>query len=196
MSKKTDNTSIEAKLALRRYFLQKYHLDEPPSVLDCCQGKGILWRRLQQEFTVADYWGVDEKPKRGRLRIDSIKILAQPGWPQNVVDVDTYGSPWKHWLAMLPNVSRPMTVFLTLGVGGPGRIRLGKPELLAMGMTMPSLLSMSGAITHPLNRLATHYCLSKADEIGLTIIEAMEAYETINMWSTRYIGVRLEPVYE
>lgn len=105
--KKTDNTNLPAKLDLRRRFLRKYHAEDPANVLDCCQGDGVIWKTLRREFTIAGYWGVDTKRKPGRLRLDSSRILAQAGWLQNVVDIDTYGSPWRHWLAMLPNVKRP-----------------------------------------------------------------------------------------
>lgn len=195
MPRKTDNSSPAAKLALRRMFLKKYHADDPPDVLDCCQGEGRIWKQLRLDgFEVASYWGVDLKPQRGRLRIDSIKILSQRGWTQNVIDIDTYGSPWKHYLAMLPRVKHPVTVFLTIGVGGPGRIRVGREELDAMGLP-DGVKSMSGAITHPLLDHAIHCSLTRAYAYGLEIVEALEVYEPpLSKWRTRYYGVRLEPV--
>lgn len=42
-------------------------------------------------------------------------MLTQPGWQADILDLDTYGSPWKHYNAMLPNLSGPLTVFLTIG---------------------------------------------------------------------------------
>ena len=45
---RTDNSDPRAKLELRRYFLRKYHPDDPPDVLDCCEGEGLLWRRLRR----------------------------------------------------------------------------------------------------------------------------------------------------
>lgn len=189
MTAKTDNHDPTAKLELRRYFLRKYHADKPPDVLDCCQGGGLLWRELRKEFDVASYWGLDLKPKKGRLKLDSVRVLAQIGWPQNIVDVDTYGSPWKHWEAMLPNVTRPVTVFLTIGYGGPSRIRLGRHELLALGITLPRIHQMSGAITHKLAELAITYCVARCcDDIIL-----VEAVEAVSDGNARYIGVRLEP---
>lgn len=195
MARKTDNGSPASKLALRRYFLDKYHAADPPDVLDCCQGEGLIWRQLRRDgYQLAGYWGVDLKPKRGRLRVDSIKILAQRGWQQNVVDIDTYGSPWEHWSAMLPHVTKPLTVFLTIGVGGPGRIRLDRAALDAMGLP-DRIHSMSGALTHPLMDLAIRFCLTRATSFGLDIVEALEFYEPpLSKWRTRYYGVRLEPV--
>lgn len=57
MTRKTDNSNLGAKLDLRRYFLRKYHGEEPAHVLDCCQGDGVIWARLRQEFPLASYWG-------------------------------------------------------------------------------------------------------------------------------------------
>ncbi len=188
MSKKTDNHAPAAKLDLRRYFLSKYH-PTPPRVIDCCQGSGYLWSVLAREFPTASYWGMDKKAKKGRLRLDSRRVLEQAGWAADVVDVDTYGSPWPHWLAMLPNISGPLTVFLTWGSGGPGRVKLGHDELDAMGLTLRSVKSMSGAITHNLVGLARACCLAKAADFGLRLAEVKEAVAGGN---AKYYGVRLE----
>lgn len=189
MTVKTDNHNPTAKLALRRHFLEKYHADRPIHVMDCCQGGGLMWHTLRDEFPVASYWGLDVKPKKGRLKLDSARVLAQAGWTQNVIDIDTYGSPWKHWLAMLPNITRPTTVFLTIGRGGPNIIRLGNNELLAMGMRMPSLFKMSGAITHRLADLASRFLLAEVYKNGILIKEAIESFPQRN---ARYIGLHLE----
>ncbi len=110
-----DNSALEAKLDLRRRFLDKYHAQFPINVLDCCRGDGVIWSRLREEYPVTSYWGVDYKKKPGYLVVDSRRLLKTPGWPQNVIDIDTYGSPWEHWLALIKNVSKPTTVFLTIG---------------------------------------------------------------------------------
>lgn len=157
--------------------------------MDCCQGSGRIWAALGEEFSVASYWPLDQKSKKGRLKIDSSRVLAQPGWTQNVIDVDTYGAPWRHWLALLPNVQRPVTVFLTSGRGGPNRIRLGDDELDAMGLTLPRVRRMSGAITHTLGDLAARFLLSAPDRFRLTVSEAVEAAGR----NARYFGLRLEP---
>jgi hypothetical protein len=185
---KTDNHNLRAKLDLRRYFLRKYHSNEPARVLDCCQGSGVIWRQLRREFDIGSYWGVDVKPQAGRLKIDSVRILQQPGWTQNVIDIDTYGSPWKHWAAMLSMVNGPVTVLLTIGRGGPNRIRLGREELCALGLPV-RVHEMSGAITHRLVEMAISHVLAMTQQYGITILEAIEA---ISDGNARYIGVRLE----
>lgn len=187
MAKKTDNANLPAKLELRRYFLRKYHADSPIHILDCCQGSGVIWRHLREEFALASYWGIDEKPKKGRLKLDSSRVLAQPGWPQNVVDIDTYGSPWRHWFAMLPNICKPTTVFLTIGqvqLGGSPLIKEAR-EALEIGE-----LKVPNAISARLNKIAVSYCLARCCAHDILTAEAVEA---VSHGNARYIGVRLVP---
>lgn len=193
---KSDNSNMTAKLKLRRYFLEKYHPAGDGRVFDCCQGEGEIWRRLRRDCQVASYWGVDLKPKKGRLKIDSIRVLEQPGWTDNIIDIDTYGSPWAHWLAMLPHVTEPMTVFLTIGIAGPKRVKLSRLELETMGITMPRIFSLSGALTHNLIDTAVQRMLAIPGRYGWRVAEAKEAYRlndgAMRHWRTRYMGVRLE----
>ena len=111
---KSDNSNFLVKLELRRRFLRQYH-STGANVFDCCQGSGKIWGTLRQEFTLEAYWGVDLEPKAGRLKIDSTRILAAPGWPFDVIDIDTYGKPWAQWEALLPHVTRPTSVIMTWG---------------------------------------------------------------------------------
>jgi hypothetical protein len=183
---KTDNGDLEAKLELRRHFLLKYHARGHTSVLDCCQGNGIIWSTLRIEFGFA-YWGIDVKPRKGRLTMDSSRILEQPGWTQNVVDIDTYGSPWKHWAAMLPNIVRSTTVFLTIGaIMFTGAVDGVARE--AMGLRFQNL-PLPPSICGKLNDLAVGYSLAKCHRYGIRIIEAQKALSDGN---AQYIGIRLE----
>jgi len=181
---KTDNSDPSAKLELRRYFLRKYHAEEAPQVLDCCQGQGVLWKRLRREFELASYWGLDIKPRKGRLKLDSVRVLSQPGWPQNVVDVDTYGSPWKHWEALLGNLRRPTTVFLTVGLVYLGIDRAELHSLGLGGMMIPP------GIGRKLHEIAVSTLLTRGCVYDNLTIEIVEAVST---GSARYFGVRLEP---
>jgi hypothetical protein len=178
---KSDHTHLKAKLDLRRYFLRKYHRRGAIRVLDCCQGDGVLWARLRREFTLASYWGLDVKPKRARLKVDSMRVLAQSGWSENVIDVDTYGSPWGHWLALLPNVKRPTTVFLTDGrlqAGTDGRLL----EALGIGR-----LKVPPGIGCRLRAIGARALVCQAAARGLRILEAQEA----SGGAMHYIGVHL-----
>ena len=187
-SAKTDNTNLQVKLALRRHFLDKYHAEGWASVLDCCQGDGVIWDSLRAEYEIASYWGVDKKTKKGRLRIDSTRILAQPGWKQNVIDVDTYGSPWDHWEAMIQNIQHPTTVFLTIGVRATGTIgRMSRQAMTYLGLgslydTMPP------AFHSKMSKHAGNYCFARASDFGLEIKEIVEAFPSKN---ARYVGLRI-----
>lgn len=186
MAKKTDNHNLSAKLDLRRYFLRKYHADKPPSVLDCCQGSGVIWAKLREEFEVASYWGVDLKSKKGRLKIDSVKILSQPGWTQDVVDVDAYASPWKHWAAIQANGQFPLTVFLTRG--SHSLETLDTFEKAAIGLRFEREIPGAFWPKLQLMDMAIRYCVARTCD-GIIIREAVEAVSDGN---ARYVGVRLE----
>jgi len=186
MVTKTDNHDPAAKLELRRWFLREYHAVGPLDVLDCCQGSGHLWGQLRQEFQVDRYWGLDTKPKQGRLKLDSMRVLAQPGWTQNVIDIDTYGSPWKHWLALLPNLTQPTTVFLTIGqlrIGGGQVDRIALESVGIGGLKLPQSLGTK------LHDFAVRYCLTRCYDYGLITVSAMESVSDGN---ARYVGIRLE----
>ncbi len=183
MMSKTDNANPKAKLALRYYFLRKYHGDGA-DVFDCCQGEGVMWGTLRQSCNVATYWGVDVKPKKGRLKIDSVRVVSQPGWSFNVVDIDTYGSPWRHWLEMLPNVTKPTTVFLTIGQWQMGTdLRILKAVGLG-GIRPPSGISCK------LHGIALSYLLTACYDFDIMLEEVVEAESS---GTARYIGVRLTP---
>jgi len=185
---KTDNHNPKVKLDLRRYFLRKYHSVDLPTVFDCCQGSAVMWTTLQKEFAIKNYWGVDLKPKKGRLKIDSVRILSQ-GISENVIDVDTYGEPWKHWLALIEHVKQPTTVFLTIAtikMGGGGNITHESRQMLGIDQ----LPSLPQSFCGKLSSIIPRFMLAKAKDF-VKIIEAVEAVSTGN---ARYIGVRLEPM--
>jgi len=189
MVKKTDNHNPKAKLDLRRYFLTKYHSEHPARVLDCCQGSGLLWGRLRTEFQIERYWGLDMKPKKGRLSIDSSRVLAQAGLDYDVIDIDTYGSPWRHWEALLPNICQPVTVFLTIGLVSIGGTPLTKETKEAIGL---GELSPPRAIVAKLQPMAVRYCLARCYDYDTMPVEVVEASAAAS--HARYIGVRLEPI--
>jgi len=190
---RTDNARIETKLELRRHFLRKYHAEGPVLVFDACQGSGLIWRTLRKEFRVDRYWGVDVKPKAGRVRADSTRILAQPGLVENVIDVDTYGEPWAHYFALLPNVTQPTTVFLTASVGA-GMGQYGRVVLEALGLgKLARNLPPGFQSKSRLGRLLIDYCLTlPAASARLHIVELAEGLPA--SVGARYFGARLEPM--
>lgn len=194
-AKKSDNGHLAAKLELRRHFLAKFPPPGPKKrsrfkVFDACQGEGVLWSVLRREFP-CDYWGVDVKPKKGRLKIDSVKVLGQPGWDFDVVDIDTYGSPWKHYQAMMPYVRRPVTVFLTLGfvrAGGGGNV--GNAFMRAAGLEFAHL-PIPSALAGSVWDVCMVRCLGSCYAEGVRATYAAEA--VVEGGTARYVGVRLVP---
>lgn len=189
---KKDNANIAYKLELRRHFLQSYQ-DEPHNVFDCCQGSKYIWGKLTAEFSIKHYFGVDLKKKRGRLMVDSVRILAQKGWDWNVIDVDTYGSPWKHYKEILLNAKKPVTVFLTIGNHNQTAMKgaaHGEKEL-DFGFPSKTPEAIKGAICR---RLDVSTGLAIANQYG-RIVEAKEAIAEMGNHGppAKYIGLRFEP---
>jgi hypothetical protein len=187
---KTDNDHFGSKLALRRHFLRHYHTGDdgqPAVVFDACQATGQLWSTLRAEFVVK-YWGVDRTPMRGRLKIDSARVLEQPGWRFTVVDIDTYGSPFAHWLAVLKEARHPVTVFLTIGSAGiAGAADGALKELLGLGRLAKRVpVGMGNKLTD----IGVAYCLAMSYTYGHHVIECREAPRGK---TARYIGIRLVP---
>lgn len=186
-NRKTDNGNLAGKLHLRRYFMERYHADGSALVFDACQGSGVLWAELRRDFDCT-YWGVDTKTRPGRLSVDSVRVLAQPGWTFDIVDIDTYGSPWKHWEQVLKNASRPTTVFLTIGAtmhkGSVDAAALRALGLDELAHRIPE--SLKGKLSD----FSVAYCLAMSYNYGWKVALAMEAPPNRR---TRYVGVRLEP---
>jgi hypothetical protein len=189
MGKKTDNHAPAGKLALRRYFLQKYHADGQARVLDCCQATGFLWKTLRAEKPgLASYLGVDLVPQRGRLMIDSARMLDQPGWTQNVIDVDTYGSPWTHWLAILRHARHDLTVFLTIGhVQNKGGGTVPAPMRQILGLTFQRAREPRGLAARII-AFGLPHMLAHARACGFTLAEILESPPGAH---ARYLGIRL-----
>jgi hypothetical protein len=145
----------------------------------------LLWKTLQKEFKIDHYWGVDVKSKKGRLAIDSVRVVKQPGWNQNVIDIDTYGSPWKHWEALLPNVVVPATVFLTVG-----QYQMGTDKLLLKALGLDGLKVPPG-IARKLHKISVPYCLTRCHDFGIMLTEVIESVPVAQS-NARYFGVRLE----
>jgi hypothetical protein len=194
-STKTDNASLSSKLLLRRHMLRRHHADGDIRVFDACQGEGVLWGRLRSEFSVGYYYGVDVKPKKGRLAIDSRRVICQPGLNCNVIDIDTYGLPWDHWVALLPTIVEPTTVFLTAALASQrakqksGGSTLPKSVKSVLGI--PAEWDISKVFTDQLCGIAVAHYLSMPAANGYRVVEA---WESTRGSRARYIGVRLDRV--
>tara|TARA_B100001741_G_C16537833_1_gene592857 strand:+ start:609 stop:1181 length:573 start_codon:yes stop_codon:yes gene_type:complete len=186
--KKTDNDFLASKLALRRFMLDRFHADGDIRVFDCCQGDGVVWSELRKDFDLQKYWGVDVKKRRGRLKVDSKRVVAQPGLNCNVVDIDTYGMPWDHWLNLFPNITEPTTVFLTIGL-----ITMGGGSALSKTirnfMQFPKDWPLSPVFTPEIVTQSVQRFLALTNDRGFKVVEA---YESDKGRSARYIGCRID----
>lgn len=185
MSKQSDNSNLAAKLAIRRHMLDRYP-DSPRNVLDCCAGVKTIWTQLRKEYKVGQYLPFDLQVRSGTVRMNSIHALANAELVAafDVIDIDTYGSPWPHWLAMLPHVRSAKTVFLTIGKCG-GRKSVTNAELAVLGI---GRLPVPQALRWKLAPLVVSYCLTRSYGHGILIKDAVET-TAIN---ARYLGLRLE----
>ena len=187
-SKKTDNHDPAGKLALRRHFMARYHSDGQAKVCDCRMGSGFLWRELRNTIQVKSYLGLDVKPMKGRLKIDSVRYLQAGGWNHDVIDIDTYGAPWKHWFAMLDHVGWSCTVFLTIGmvkICGGGNI----PTVCKEHIGIQGMKHIPMSIIGRLDQYVTDTCLAAPLRMGFRVSECLEA---TSHGKARYIGIRLE----
>ena len=184
---KTDNANLASKLELRRHMLRRHHADGDIRVFDCCQGSGVLWGKLRTEFPATSYWGVDVKPKPGRLKIDSRRVACQPGLRSNVVDIDTYGMPWDHWVGLLPTIAEPTTIFLTAGLVTMGG---GSPlsKTIRRSLGIPNGWPLSPAFTDELVRMSVQrFFAMTAGDWRVT-----DAWESTPGRHARCVGVRVD----
>lgn len=185
MYKKSYNSELSGKLALRRHLLDQFAAGESLSVLDACQGKGAIWTRLRAEYP-CEYMGADLNPAAGGLRVDSVRLLQLPGWRWNCVDVDTFGSPWAHWEAICQNAAGAVTVFLTWRIFRMGLCRVPRYVQRALGApagTPSGLLAAMAMEEWALQQLLT-FCLRP----GWHIPHAALARHSEML----YLGIRLE----
>jgi hypothetical protein len=186
---RTDNHSPAAKLDLRRHFLKKMRdAGEPIRVMDCFQGSKLIWGQLETEFQIASYWGVDLKEKKGRIKIDSSRILEQEGWNQNVIDLDAYGSPWKHWRNLITTCRHNVTAFMTIGMVRMGGGNLDNAANALMGVVFQRM-KIPASMGPKISSRALPHALATAEYFKLFPVEIIEAFPQQNC---RYIGVRLE----
>ena len=180
--KKVDNHNLDAKLALRRKLLAGQKLGKL-SVIDCFSGGEVLWTILRKEFPVDEYLALDVKAKRARLKIDSLRYLQNQEWEHNVIDLDAYGSPWRHWFEVLKR-GKSCIVFLTIGNTVFKQKQTEAIKTLGIDFKVPA--GLQGALAE----LIFEQCLASLYENGFTVKAAFEALNPGG--NARYIGLSLE----
>lgn len=184
---KTDNHNAIAKLHLRRHFLRAWH-PTPPDVLDCFAGYSVLWSQLKAEFAIAHYTGIEMRKIPGRLRMDSLQYLRRDDWQHDVIDLDAYGSPWKHLLAALPHLvtnGKACTIFLTIGNAGLGSQDRDLIKAAGIPFDVPKGLHKG------LADYFTHVGLALPLRFGLEIVDCQESPNPGG--TCRYIGLHVRP---
>lgn len=178
-----DNKGLSEKVAVRMHFVRKFHQGNA-KVFDACQGAGLVWKEIRSRIDVKSYWGVDLKPASGRITMNSLDVLSKP-IKDNVIDVDTYGEPWEHWLKMLPNINQPTSVFLTwTSLCMMGMSTVVKQHVFGGQLQMPP--SLYGKLWDYANAML----LTAPERYGLEIVECMES---VNKTPSRYIGIHVRP---
>lgn len=122
--KKTDNKQIDMKLELREQVLRRAGV-KACRVLDLFAGRGEIWTAMRSRIKVVRYVPCDKTPRMpGTIRGDSTdeRFLAAFDMRNfNVVDIDTYGEPWRPYRLLAERVVHPTVFFLTHGeVSGLG----------------------------------------------------------------------------
>jgi len=176
---KTDNHNLAAKLELRRELLRT--IEGPLSVADCFSGTSeAIWTALRKEFNVREYIALDLKAKGRRLKLDSLRYLQGQRWTHDIIDLDAYGSPWRHWFEVLKR-GRSCIVFLTIG---NTMFRQQQAEALRM---MGITFKLPGGLHSAVSESAAAYCLAAA----LANFNVERSLEAENHGNARYIGVKL-----
>ena len=192
---KTDNTYFVGKLALREYFLQKYHFEKcfaaarRPLVLDAYHGQGLLWQELCKKYP-CKVIGLDVKPIKGTLKISNLVYMRHFDLPYEIIDLDAYGEPWQAWDCVLQKSPQSaITVFLTqcwVGIGGGAVSHLWK-SWCGLPLATPNWLAWRAR--DYMRQVALSRCLSK-----WKVIEAKQVMEKNVLGSPSrhwYIGLRL-----
>lgn len=114
--KKTDNVSLASKVALRRWLLERMHLDTV-TVLDTCAGAGHVWTAMEEHVRILSWVRCDIKPRQGgtlaMTATQAVKSLPLDAF--NVIDIDPYGEPWEPYREVLRRLKAPTAIFLTHG---------------------------------------------------------------------------------
>lgn len=135
---KTDNRRLDLKIQIRRKTLEHAALGEL-RVLDLCAGEGQVWRTMREHVKLADYIPVDIAPRLpGTILGDATDerfLSAFDLGRFTVIDIDTYGEPWKPWRHILERLKQKTAVFLTHGaVSSPGGANISTFAREAMGI--------------------------------------------------------------
>lgn len=134
--KKLDNRSLPAKIAIRRWLLDKMGITQV-RLLETCTGGALIWRAMEDYVELKLWTKIDVKPRPGTgavLKLTATQAInALPLHEYNVIDCDFYGDPWEAYRAVLAHgIRQPLAVFLTHG--HVSQAQLSHAAMAAVGM--------------------------------------------------------------
>jgi hypothetical protein len=186
---KTDNKNLDAKIQLRRRMLDEAKFAEH-RVLDLCAGEGVVWRTMRQHAKLDDYVPVDLAPRLPGTIVGDVKderfLSAFDLSRFNIIDIDTYGEPWKPWSFLQDRLTANTAVFLTHGaVSTPGGSGVSNLVLERLGIPLAWNIPMK----RDLSEFAAPYMLHPGKCAQVRIAKAWK----ISLQNVTYYGLICEP---
>lgn len=191
-SNRTDNRDLRLKLAIRRWTIAAAGLGPDLRVLDLCAGEGHIWQVLRKEYRLSSYTPCDRNPRMpGTIKGDAERLVESFDLSLfDVIDVDTWGSPWEIWLRLSGRVRQRTAILLThgtRGVAGSGPA-MSLIELDALGIPRSWPIPKKVA----LNRIAAGALLAKGVR-ALNVLRIAKAETQQGGSHMCHYGLAVEP---
>jgi hypothetical protein len=144
---------------------------------------------------------LDIVPVEGTLTVDSKRYLNRE-LDYDVIDIDSYGSPFQHYNIALRNISKPTIFFLTYGSAGVGYSAISRATVELVNF-FPDLCDfrfsktlIKGQIAAPalllkVTNVATEYHLAQAYKYGHEVDLCIFASPGP---TAKYFGLRTVPI--
>jgi hypothetical protein len=186
---KTDNKNLDAKILLRRRVLDEAKFAEH-RVLDLCAGEGSVWRAMRQHAKLDDYVPVDLEPRLPGTIVGNVKderfLSAFDLSRFNIIDIDTYGEPWKPWAFLQEHLTAATAIFLTHGaVSTPGGAKVSNFVLERLGIPPTWAIPMK----RDLSEFAAPYMLHPGKSARTRIAKGWK----VSLHNVTYYGLICEP---
>lgn len=191
---KTDNKNLDAKILDAKILLRRRVLDEAKfaehRVLDLCAGEGVVWRTMRHHAKLDDYVPVDLAPRLPGTIVGDVKderfLSAFDLSRFNIIDIDTYGEPWKPWSFIQEHLRTPTAIFLTHGaVSTPGGSHVSNFVLQRLGIPVSWNIPMK----RDLSEFAAPYMLHPGRYARTLIAKAWK----VSLHNVTYYGLICEP---
>jgi len=113
---KVDNAFLCTKVNLRRNVIKKHFNKSSFNILNCCAAKNKVWRSLD-EFYNTSIIHLDLNPQfDGVIKCDANDYVQNNDLSKfDIIDIDTYGSPWDIFFNSIKSCTGTTVFFLTWG---------------------------------------------------------------------------------